>query len=78
MGPDLDDGVVQAQARGQDWRTTPLWGLGNRERYLHDGRARTLPSAIAAHGGQAAVAATAFRALGAEDRAALLAFLSSL
>jgi CxxC motif-containing protein (DUF1111 family) len=78
MGPDLDDGVVQAQARGQDWRTTPLWGLGQRQRYLHDGRARTLPEAIAAHGGQAAAAASAFRALGPEDRSALLAFLGSL
>jgi CxxC motif-containing protein (DUF1111 family) len=78
MGPDLDDGVVQAQARGQDWRTTPLWGLGQRQRYLHDGRARTLPDAITAHGGQAAAAASAFRALGPEDRSALLAFLGSL
>jgi CxxC motif-containing protein (DUF1111 family) len=78
MGPDLEDGVVQAQAQGADWRTTPLWGLGERTRYLHDGRARTLQGAIQAHGGEAATAATNFRALTPADREALLAFLSAL
>ena len=40
MGPLLDDGVIEGQAAGGDWRTTPLWGLGTRLRFLHDGRAR--------------------------------------
>jgi CxxC motif-containing protein (DUF1111 family) len=78
MGSDLDDGVVEGNARGTDWRTTPLWGLGQRTRYLHDGRARTLPAAINAHGGQAAAAVAAFRALDPDEHAALLAFLASL
>src|SRR5207245_10356162 len=30
MGRSLDDAVVQGQARGPDWRTTPLWGLSSR------------------------------------------------
>src|SRR5438552_1883484 len=42
MGPDLADGLPQGEAGGTDWRTTPLWGLGNRTRLLHDARARTL------------------------------------
>ena len=45
MGPDLADGLPQGEAGGTDWRTTPLWGLGNRTRLLHDARARTLEAA---------------------------------
>jgi CxxC motif-containing protein (DUF1111 family) len=78
MGPTLDDGVTQGQATGRDWRTTPLWGLGTRERFLHDGRARTVRAAVLAHGGEAAAAAGRFRALSEDDLGALLAFLASL
>jgi CxxC motif-containing protein (DUF1111 family) len=78
MGPDLDDGVLQGQASGHDWRTTPLWGLGKRERFLHDARARSLTEAIQAHGGEAAAARQRFRQLSSEEREALLAFLSRL
>jgi CxxC motif-containing protein (DUF1111 family) len=78
MGPTLDDGVVQGQARGKDWRTTPLWGLGVRVRYLHDGRATSLAAAIAAHDGEGARSAAAFRRLTADLRERLLAFLGSL
>src|SRR5580765_3610436 len=28
MGPGLEDFIDQGQARGRDWRTAPLWGLG--------------------------------------------------
>ena len=78
MGTALDDGVVQGQARGSDWRTTPLWGLGERIRYLHDGRAVTLTAAIVAHDGEAAPAAKAFLALPTQQRDRLLGFLQSL
>lgn len=78
MGPALDDGVPQEQAGGRDWRTTPLWGLGSRTRYLHDGRARSIRAAILAHGGEAAVAGQRFRDLSAESRDALMAFLEAL
>ena len=78
MGPALDDGVVQGAAGGRDWRTMPLWGLGLRVRYLHDGRARTLRAAVQAHGGEAAAAAGRFRDMTDAEREALLAFLNSL
>ena len=78
MGPDLADGLPQGEAGGTDWRTTPLWGLGQRARLLHDARARTLEAAIAAHGGEAGPARSQFRDLPEADRATLLAFLSSL
>jgi CxxC motif-containing protein (DUF1111 family) len=78
LGPDLDDKVVQGEARGPHWRTTPLWGLGARARLLHDGRARTLSEAILVHGGEASAATQRFRRLSPEDRDALLAFLAGL
>ncbi len=43
MGPALDDKIVQGEATGRDWRTTPLAGLRLRSRYLHDGRATHVP-----------------------------------
>jgi CxxC motif-containing protein (DUF1111 family) len=78
MGRALDDGVTQAEAQGEDWRTTPLWGLHQRARFLHDGRARTVEAAILAHGGDAEAAVQRFRALSATSRSALMAFLASL
>jgi hypothetical protein len=78
MGPALDDGVVQGNARGKDWRTTPLWGLGSRLRFLHDGRATNITSAILAHDGEAVAAAAAFRRLTPDERSSLLGFLSAL
>ncbi len=78
MGAVLDDGVVQSDAAGVDWRTTPLWGLGSRQRFLHDGRALTVRAAILAHDGEAKPAETRFRALPPDDLSALLSFLMSL
>lgn len=78
MGRALDDGVTQGSAAGPDWRTTPLWGLSERTRFLHDGRARTLEAAILAHGGEAEAARRRFRALSDTARERLLAFLRSL
>ncbi len=78
MGSTLDDGVVQGQARGTDWRTTPLWGLGERVRFLHDGRATTLRAAIIAHDGEAAPAAKTFLDLPPQQQMQLLSFLRLL
>ena len=52
MGTSLDDKIVQGNATGADWRTTPLVGLRLRERFLHDGRAATLRDAVLEHGGE--------------------------
>jgi CxxC motif-containing protein (DUF1111 family) len=78
VGPLLDDGFTQGSAAGHDWRTTPLWGLSARKRYLHDGRATSLEAAIAAHGGQAAPVTRRYHDLPEQSRQALLAFLRSL
>ncbi|MGB5082215.1 MAG: di-heme oxidoredictase family protein [Burkholderiales bacterium] len=49
MGPGLEDGVTQGQAGPREFRTAPLWGLGQRLFFLHDGRTSDLREAIQAH-----------------------------
>jgi CxxC motif-containing protein (DUF1111 family) len=49
MGPGLADDVFQSQATGSEFRTAPLWGLGQRIFFLHDGRTSDLVVAIRAH-----------------------------
>jgi uncharacterized integral membrane protein (TIGR00698 family) len=78
MGPALDDKIIQGNAIGAEWRTTPLIGLGLRRRYLHDGRAATLRDAIQAHGGEAEIVRNRFFNLDEADQQAVLAFLGKL
>ncbi len=49
MGPGLADGITQGQAGPREFRTAPLWGLGQRLFFLHDGRTPDLREAIRAH-----------------------------
>ena len=49
MGLGLADGVTQGQAGPREFRTAPLWGLGQRIHFLHDGRTSDLVAAIEAH-----------------------------
>lgn len=84
LGDALADGRPEFLATGNEWRTAPLWGLGMaqtvlpRTGFLHDGRARTPEEAILWHGGEAQAANDHYRALGANDRNALIRFLESL
>jgi hypothetical protein len=78
MGPALDDKIVQGNANGADWRTTPLIGLGLRQRYLHDGRAGTLRDAVLAHGGEGEVVRDRFFELAPEAQQSVYAFLGGL
>lgn len=84
LGEELADGRPDFEADGNEWRTPPLWGIGlfedvnDHTRYMHDGRARSLEEAVLWHGGEAAETTRAFKALAAEERAALLRFLGSL
>jgi CxxC motif-containing protein (DUF1111 family) len=74
----LGDGIDQADARGNEMRTQPLWGLSQQTQLLHDASALTPAAAIAKHAGQGADARDRFAALSDTDRAALLAFLAAL
>src|SRR5271169_5300782 len=56
MGTLLTDNVSQGNAGGDQFRTAPLWGLGQRIFLLHDGRTTSLITAIqdhASHGSEA-------------------------
>jgi CxxC motif-containing protein (DUF1111 family) len=49
MGSNLADGIVQGNAGPDMFRTAPLWGVGQRLFFLHDGRTSNLLQAIQAH-----------------------------
>ncbi len=49
MGPGLADDSLQGGAGPDEFRTAPLWGLGQRIFFLHDGRTDDLQKAIQAH-----------------------------
>jgi CxxC motif-containing protein (DUF1111 family) len=49
MGPGLADGISQAMAGPDEFRTAPLWGIGKRLFFLHDGRTSDLLRAIEEH-----------------------------
>lgn len=49
MGPGLADNIIQGSAGADEFRTAPLWGLGQRIFFLHDGRTKDLLEAIEAH-----------------------------
>ena len=78
MGPDLADGFSMGLARGDEFRTQPLWGVAGVAPYLHDGRADTLDDAIRWHGGEAEASRDAYLALSAADRASVITFVESL
>ncbi|MBN8850976.1 MAG: hypothetical protein BGO55_29250 [Sphingobacteriales bacterium 50-39] len=85
MGPGLDDGYTEGNAKTSEWRTTPLWGLGlspgvqgGNYFLMHDGRAHSIEQAIQLHGGEAAVSAARFNNLSQKDKNALVTFLKSL
>lgn len=49
MGPGLADHITQGLAGPDEFRTAPLWGVGQRLFFLHDGRTSDLVTAIRAH-----------------------------
>ena len=84
MGVGLNDNYVSGLARGNEWRTTPLWGIGLQEivnghtYFLHDGRARNFVEAIMWHGGEGEASKNLFKNMTKTERDALVRFLQSL
>ena len=87
MGKNLADGVSQGQAGPRDFRSAPLWGLGQRSFFLHDGRTSDLIDAIQAHysvgplgkgGSEANPVVKRYSHLTDEEKQDLLNFLRSL
>ena len=81
MGVQLADGVTQGSAGPDEFRTAPLWGVGQRIFFLHDGRTSDLLQAILAHGSQNSEAervVDVFESLSKSQKQDLLNFLRSL
>jgi hypothetical protein len=87
MGPELADHITQGVATGDMFRTTPLWGIGQRRFFLHDGRTDDLVEAINEHfsladgkypASEANEVIRRYRALPESDKQAILDFLRSL
>lgn len=81
MGVRLADQISQGQADGDQFRTAPLWGVGQRIFFLHDGRTRDLLQAIEDHAGNGSEANAVidnFNALSYSAQQDILNFLRSL
>jgi CxxC motif-containing protein (DUF1111 family) len=81
MGTGLADNVSQGGAGGDQFRTAPLWGLGQRIFLLHDGRTTNLITAIqdhASHGSEATTVEENFFDLNSTQQQEVLDFLRSL
>jgi CxxC motif-containing protein (DUF1111 family) len=81
MGQGLADGVNQGVATGDEFRTAPLWGIGQRLFFLHDGRTADLMQAIQQHASQGSEANQVinnFNNLSTQQQQQLLNFLRSL
>jgi CxxC motif-containing protein (DUF1111 family) len=81
MGTGLADNVSQGGAGGDQFRSAPLWGLGQRIFFLHDGRTTNLVTVINAHGSTGSEANGSLNAAAALSLSAqqdLINFLRSL
>lgn len=87
MGPALADGLPQGQAGPDEFRTAPLWGIGQRLWFMHDGRTNNIVTAIEDHyslanstyvNSEANAAVQNFNNLNATNQQDLIDFLRSL
>jgi CxxC motif-containing protein (DUF1111 family) len=74
------DGIVQngGQSTANQMRTSPLWGIRARNRFMHEGLNITITDVIQLHAGQATTARNNFNFLTAAQRSDLVAFVLSL
>jgi CxxC motif-containing protein (DUF1111 family) len=81
MGDGLADGITQGGAGPDEFRTAPLWGVGQRVFFLHDGRTPNLVDAIRAHqskGSEANHVIEHFNKLTVQEQQGIIDFLRSL
>jgi CxxC motif-containing protein (DUF1111 family) len=81
MGKGLADGITQGGAGPDEFRTAPLWGVGQRVFFLHDGRTTNLVDAIKAHkssGSEANKVIEHFNKLSVQEQQEIIDFLRSL
>ncbi len=81
MGKGLADGITQGAAGPDEFRTAPLWGVGQRIFFLHDGRTNNLVEAIRTHkspGSEASKVVDHFNKLKTHEQQEIIDFLRSL
>ena len=81
MGKRLADGITQGAAGPDEFRTAPLWGIGQRIFFLHDGRTSNLVEAIRAHksrGSEANKVIDRFNKLSTQEQQEIVDFLRAL
>jgi CxxC motif-containing protein (DUF1111 family) len=87
MGNCLADNIVQGAAQGDEFRTAPLWNVGQRLFFLHDGRTTDIVQAIEKHScaasgnhgpSEANAVISAFNALSPANQQALVTWLRKL
>jgi CxxC motif-containing protein (DUF1111 family) len=81
MGKGLADGITQGGAGPDEFRTAPLWGVGRRVFFLHDGRTTNLVDAIRDHKSHASEANKViehFNRLTTQEQQEVIDFLRSL
>jgi len=85
MGSGLADNISQGAAGPAEFRTAPLWGLGQRIFFLHDGRATPANGGLlqaiqqhASNGSEANGVISLFNSLSEQQKQDLLNFLRSL
>ena len=81
MGKGLADGITQGGAGPDEFRSAPLWGVGQRVFFLHDGRTSNLVEAIRAHkssGSEANMVIDRFNRLSTQEQQEIIDFLRSL
>jgi CxxC motif-containing protein (DUF1111 family) len=67
------DGTVHTE-----FMTAPLWGIGTKAPYGHDGRSVTIDDVILRHGGEAEASKETYVALGDDNQHKILEFLGTL
>ena len=81
MGKGLADGITQGGAGPDEFRTAPLWGVGQRVFFLHDGRTTNLVEAVRDHkskGSEANRVIEHFNKLSTQEQQEIIDFLRSL
>ncbi len=71
-------GIADGMASPAEFRTPPLWGLGQSAPYMHNGEAETVIAAIRDHAGEAQASVDDFEALTEAEKQALIDFLEAL
>jgi len=77
LGPSFYERNYDGTLR-QQFLTRPLWGIGSKSSFGHDGRSISLDEVILRHGGEAQASRDAYAALAEPESAALQKFLRSL